>query len=172
MIEQVNWIERRFNFDFPVGMFPVIVERLRGTIARIEADTAGISQEIASARIAEKWSVLEQIGHLMDLDDLTEGRIDDFIAGLPALRAADMSNARTNNANYNSRSLSELIQEFRTVRTRLIKRLESLDSDVIARSAMHPRLNQPMRVVDLAYFVAEHDDHHLTKVGQIIKRLA
>ena len=27
-----------------------------------------------------------------------------------------------------------------------------------------PRLGTPMRLVDLAFFVAEHDDHHLAQI--------
>ncbi len=35
------------------------------------------------------WSVLEQIGHLIVIEELHDGRIDDFKDWLPALRAAD-----------------------------------------------------------------------------------
>ncbi len=31
---------------------------------------------------------------------------------------------------------------------------------ILSISARHPRLMQPMRMIDLLYFVAEHDDHH------------
>ncbi len=39
--------------------------------------------------------------------------------------------------------------------------------------AAHPRLNVPMRLVDLMLFVAEHDEHHLasiTELGRIAQR--
>ncbi len=36
-------------------------------------------------------------------------------------------------------------------------------------SSLHPRLNVQMRVVDMAYFVAEHDDHHICKIMEIVK---
>jgi predicted short-subunit dehydrogenase-like oxidoreductase (DUF2520 family) len=29
------------------------------------------------------------------------------------------------------------------------------------RTSLHPRLKRPMRLIDLCFFVAEHDDHHL-----------
>jgi hypothetical protein len=28
-------------------------------------------------------------------------------------------------------------------------------------ASLHPRLKIPVRIIDLVYFVAEHDDHHL-----------
>jgi|GEM_PF-4393916 len=35
-------------------------------------------------------------------------------------------------------------------------------------TALHPRLKTPMRIVDLAYFVAEHDDHHLSRIRELV----
>jgi hypothetical protein len=34
-------------------------------------------------------------------------------------------------------------------------------------TAHHPRLEQPMTVVDLCFFVAEHDDHHLAAITSL-----
>jgi hypothetical protein len=39
-----------------------------------------------------------------------------------------------------------------------------LKDDQLLNTALHPRLKIPMRIVDLAYFVAEHDDHHLATI--------
>ena len=39
----------------------------------------------------------------------------------------------------------------------------------LARTALHPRLRQPMSVVDLCFFVAEHDDHHLRTIDELKK---
>jgi hypothetical protein len=34
---------------------------------------------------------------------------------------------------------------------------------------LHPRLKQPMRLVDHLYFVAEHDDHHLATIREMME---
>jgi hypothetical protein len=34
---------------------------------------------------------------------------------------------------------------------------------------LHPRLKQPMRLVDHLYFVAEHDDYHLARIWEMIE---
>ena len=39
----------------------------------------------------------------------------------------------------------------------------------LARTALHPRLRQPMSVTDLCFFVAEHDDHHLQTIEELKK---
>ena len=36
MIKKTPWIERKFNFDFPVTHFPFIMERLRGAVMHSE----------------------------------------------------------------------------------------------------------------------------------------
>ncbi|MFN8372037.1 MAG: hypothetical protein U0694_04075 [Anaerolineae bacterium] len=40
------------------------------------------------------------------------------------------------------------------------------EADVL-RASKHPRLLQPMTLVDHIYFVAEHDDHHLAQVTRL-----
>ena len=52
----------------------------------------------------------------------------------------------------------------------LLVRLETLDEAAFGRTLLHPRLKQPMRLVDHLYFVAEHDDHHLAKIWEMIAR--
>lgn len=166
----MHWFDRRFNFDFPVEMVYVILERMRGTAPRIEEKVRGLSREILTRRDGDKWSVQEHIGHLVDLDELHYGRLDDYEAGRTELRPADLKNLRTHNANYNARDVSEVIAEFRRERVKCIARLEAWDPARLAQSAMHPRLQQPMRVVDMAFFVVEHDDHHLARMTELARR--
>src|SRR6185369_15352579 len=120
MISQTLWFEHKFNFDFPAGMYPVILERLRGTSARIRMLTIEMNEEDASRKLNSKWSVKEHIGHLHDLEELHEARIDDFIEGKKMLRAWDTTNRKTEEANHNSKLVSELIGRFEQSRTKFI----------------------------------------------------
>jgi uncharacterized damage-inducible protein DinB len=168
MISQTPWIERKFEFNFPVGLFPVIIERLRGTISQLEAIIKNLSDEKLSIKKDGKWSVKEVIGHLYDLEELWLGRIEDFLANKDVLRAADMSNAKTTAAGHNSKTADALLQQFKTERKKLIGRVKDMDEATASISALHPRLQTPMRLIDSLYFVAEHDDHELTKIRQLI----
>lgn len=165
---QMNWTDRTFSFDFSIGVFPGIVERLRGTPARITELTHGVPHSMLVRRAGERWSVNEHIGHLIDLDDLDHVRLNEYIAGAVTLSAADMSNKRTYEAGYNDVATGTLLDYFRNRRLDLVTRLEALSDDVIGRVAMHPRLRKPMRLVDWTYFVAEHDDHHLARIRELI----
>jgi hypothetical protein len=55
----------------------------------------------------------------------------------------------------------------RAGRAEFVQRLESMDDAQVARTAIHPRLKKPMRVIDMAYFVVEHDDHHMASMSEI-----
>jgi hypothetical protein len=163
----MRWVEREFEFNLPVGLFPCVVERLRGTPVRLEELTRGLTREELTAKPGGLWSIQEQAGHLWDLDELHEGRLEDYARGLEVLRAADMRNRKTEEAGHNAERLEEILAAFRAARQRLVRRLESLTEAEVAASALHPRLQKQMRVIDMAYFTAEHDDHHLASISEL-----
>ena len=166
-----RWVDRTFNFTLPDALFPVVIERLRGTPARIEDKVRGLPREVLIRRDGEAWSIQEHIGHLMDLDELHDGRLDDFLASAAVLRPADMENRKTWEARHNEREIGDLLAAFRRERERFVARLDGWDPDLISLTAVHPRLKQPMRVLDMALFTAEHDDHHLTRMTELARRL-
>jgi len=168
MITQTPWFERKFEFNFPAGLFPVIVERLRGTLMQLELMLQNIPEERLIKKKDGKWSVKEVVGHLYDLEELWSGRIDDFLDHNEILRTADLNNTRTTNAGHNSKSVSELLSQFSTSRNNLIKKIKDFDETVVVLTALHPRLKQPMRLIDALFFVAEHDDHELTKIRSLL----
>ena len=164
------WIQRKFRFDFPVSKWPDVLERVRGTPARVEERLRGLSRDVLTRRPpAGGWSIQENVGHLIDLGYLPVRRIEQILAGEPTLIAADMSNRKTHEAAHNSRPIAELLGAFRAERAELVKRFESLRDDDWDRSALHPRLKQPMRIVDIAYFDAEHDDYHLGRIAELLR---
>ncbi len=171
MTDQLKWKQREFQFNFPLGIFRSILERLRGTPARLESIVESPPQSALTKKVNGKWSIQEHVGHLFDLEELHEGRLDDYRVKLKILRPADMTNRKTTEANHNANSIQNLLRQFRESRERFIHRLEELDETEIAAVSMHPRLRQPMRVVDMAYFVAEHDDHHLARITELIRIL-
>ena len=170
MVERTEWIKRQFTFGLPLGMYPNVVERVRGTPARLEDLMRGVPAEILTRRDGDKWSIQEQAGHLLDLESLGMGRLDDFEAEREILRAADMTNQKTHEANHNTNAIQNILAEFRHERMAFVRRLDGWDEAFVLRTALHPRLNEKIRVIDLSFFIAEHDDHHLARVSEL-KRL-
>lgn len=171
-MKRTKWVERVFEFGLPVGVFPSVLERLRGTPARLEEMVRALPARALTERVGEAWTVQEQVGHLLDLDELHEGRLEDYERGLDTLRPADMTNRKTYEAGHNAAPSEDLLARFRAARAAVVSRLEALDEAGVARTALHPRLKKPMRVIDMALFVAEHDDHHLASITELKRLLA
>ena len=162
------WFERKFDFTFPVEQYPNLCVRLRGTPARLEEITRGVSREVLIAKTGDKWSAQEHAGHLLDLESLWTARVDDFLTDSQTLTVADLSNRKTHEANHNARELAGILAEFRAARLGLLDRVGKFQPSLFACSKLHPRLKQPMRLVDHLYFVAEHDDHHLARIWEMV----
>lgn len=169
MSEKLKWGDRTFSFTFPVEVFPEMIERLRGTPARLEDRVQSIAPEILIRRDGERWSIQENAGHLLDLETLVSGRLDEYLAGAKTLHAADMSNRKTHEADHNQVFISSILTSFRRERGALVERLDQLEPQVFAGVAHHPRLNVPMRLVDMLFFQAEHDDYHLARISELIR---
>lgn len=167
---RIKWTARTFNFDFPAGLYPELIERLRGTPARITDRLIGIGPHRLNRRRNNAWSILENIGHLADLDDgLFLIRLEEFQRGVESLQPADMTNRMTEAADHNTKSLEEVLVNLRRARTGLVERLEACHPSLFGRSAFHPRLKVPMRLADMMFFQAEHDDHHLATITRILR---
>ncbi len=168
----MRWTDRTWQFDFPTDVYPSILERLRGTPARLEEAVDGLDTATLTHRAGDAWSIQLHAGHLFDLEVLPRTRLDDFLAGAERLTAADMSNRATDEAHHDKRPIGEILTAFRAARTALLARLDALEPDVFDRKALHPRLEMPMRVVDMCVFQADHDDHHLATMRELTMRLA
>jgi uncharacterized damage-inducible protein DinB len=162
------WFEREFEFSFPVELYPNLTARLRGTPARLEEALRGRSHKVLIRKVQEKWSAQEHAGHLLDLEPLWLARVGDYVAASDQLTAADLKNRKTDEANHNARPLEQILTDFRAARERLLKRVGELDPSLFARAIPHPRLKTPMRLVDHLYFAAEHDDHHLARIWELV----
>ncbi len=169
---RIKWTERHFDFNFPAGIYPEMIERVRGTPARLEDLFNGLPPDSLTSQVDGRWSMQENAGHLLDLDSLVSQRVDEYLAGNTTLHAADMSNRKTYEASYNEVPVNSILTAFRNARHELVDRLENLDAEIFARSALHPRLNVQMRLIDMLFFQAEHDDHHLARISELKKLLA
>lgn len=163
------WIDRKFEMELPPEALPDIIERLRGTPARIEERVRGLEPALLTQRLDGKWSIQETIGHLLTVESLWEARFEEFAAGASELRPADLTNRRTEDAGFNDRGLAELLAGFRTARARIVAVLERFTEAQLVVRAHHPRLKRQMTAVDLAYFAAEHDDHHLARITELLR---
>jgi uncharacterized damage-inducible protein DinB len=144
MIEKKQWFSRKFAPVNDVYLLPNILERLTGTPARLEIKVSKINSAKLTQKPQNKWSIKEEIGHLADLEPLWQQRVDEI---------------------FDEKDLSDLINNFATQREMLVQKLQTAEESDLQKSSLHPRLKTNMRLTDLAYFVTEHDDHHLAQIS-------
>jgi uncharacterized damage-inducible protein DinB len=169
MVTQSPWMQRKFNFDFPVGLFPVIFSRLEGSIFRLHSLLVNADDKLCS-QSTDGWSVKEHIGHLYDLEELWWKRLEDYRENRSVLTAADISNTKTKEAAHNGKTVEELLGMFTMERQKMLESAYEFDHIMLSRTSLHPRLDQPMRLIDSLFFVAEHDDNHIAIISNILRR--
>lgn len=170
--QSIKWFDRKFDFSYTLNIFPSLIGRLAGMPDRLEEKVRAVPGEVLHVKINGSWSIKENIGHLIDLEPLWVGRLDDILNKETYLRATDLQNRKTDQANHNAKEITNLLLEFRSVRKKTIQRLAGLSEAQVYLAALHPRLKTPMRTMDHFLFVAEHDDHHLGTITKIIQTKA
>ncbi|MEO9968041.1 MAG: DinB family protein [Reichenbachiella sp.] len=168
MIKRTKWFDRKFATIDDSSLLIDIVERLEGTGLRIEHKLHNSGSAYLQSTANYKWSIKKQVGHLADLEPLWLRRVQQIRAGEADLVAADLTNKKTEDAEHDSRRIKDLIADFTEQRKKLISELRACTGAELDHQAKHPRLGTPMKLVDLAYFVAEHDDHHLASIHEML----
>jgi hypothetical protein len=167
IMEKIQWLERKFNFDLPNGMLPFYLERLEGTITRLEKKVKNVPDKILSEKLNDKWSIKQNIGHLAELDEVSLKRIDEILKGISPISSAVFEVKQ----DYNSQSIDEVVRYFKNNRIKVNARFKTLSSQELQKSSIHPRLKTPITPLGLAWFHAEHDDHHIVRINEIIETL-
>jgi uncharacterized damage-inducible protein DinB len=166
-METEKWFQRSFEFALPASRFPNLLERLRGTPARLDERTRDLPPERLTRVHPGRWSAQENVGHLLDLEALWLRRAKQYFAAERELAPADLTNRATADANHNARNVDDLLSGFRSARMELVRLLTNADDTIVTRTAVHPRLKRELRLIDHMEFVAEHDDHHLAVIGAL-----
>lgn len=167
MLPTLKWFERKFEFGLSPNMLPFLLERLEGTTSRIKNKVEKFSDAELSTQLNGKWSVKENIGHLAEVDEIANKRIHEMINGISPLSPAVFPVKQK----YNNQSIDQVINYFHSTRQDNINHYHSLTKEELQKQSLHPRLNVLMTPVDLAWFDAEHDDHHLRMMTEILNQI-
>ena len=163
-LARIPWGQRRFAFVHPAWMLADFVERLRGLMPRLGVLLEGVSDEAAHVQVDGKWSIAQNVGHLSDVEELWQERLEDLRQSRPIYTPAVPPRFQAAAARHQSRALHDTVVELGARRARLVEALVSAPAALQRASAFHERLQTPMRLVDCAQFYAEHDDHHLLRI--------
>lgn len=166
---QSKWFERTFNFDFGMDQYGLILERLHQMPILFQQFSNIVPEDVQILKPNGKWSIKENVGHLIVLEPIWRIRFQDIKEKKFEMSTVDLTNTLTNEMNFNHSSLPELLKTLSVERNETLEFLKTLKQYDFFNTSIHPRLQQPMRIIDLMYFVAEHDQHHYKIIQDIIR---
>lgn len=163
-----KWFERTFDFSFDVEQYATIYQRLQQAPGTLATLIQQIPEELLTVKPDGKWSVKEHIGHLSLLEPLWRTRIQDILEKKPTLTPTDLDNKKTSEAGFNNVPVADLLQKFVEERKETLALLDRINVKNQQGTSLHPRMQQPMRIIDILYFTAEHDAHHAGVIAELI----
>lgn len=149
---------------------PVLLERVQGTTARFRDLLARQPAEKLLHRAEGKWSVMEHLGHLLTLQDRFFPRVDDFAQRRTKLCDINLRDQVPFLQGQCLRMPGDVLEEFRLKRLDFANRVEHLHRRSLEHAAYHPCQDRAMRPMDMLFWIAEHDDHHLASVRALLYR--
>jgi DinB superfamily len=136
-----------------------ILDFLAGHPAAYRQLLAGISDAAAEAEPAPgKWSIKQVLGHLCDTERVMTYRALRFARGDEQELRGFEQDDYVREANSNSRSLKDLLDEFESVRKSTVALFGSLPPGSETRRGVAN--GNPVTVRALAYIAAGHAQHH------------
>ncbi len=136
------------------------IELMESQKIEISSLLSGLSEAKANYRYAEgKWSIKEVLGHLIDSERVFCYRAVAIARGetqsLPGFEQDDY----VHYGNFDSRELSDLLDEYQKVREATIPLLKSFDEkDYDKRGVAN---NNPLTVRAVMFLIPGHEKHHL-----------
>ena len=167
MSHKEDWLEKQFDFDFPVERYKEFLRSLSGTPEKLRTLVKGLARETLVRRDGDSWSIQENVGHFLTVESLFLGRLDDYQNDARVLRPARFGDNPTDKANFNQQVLRMIMDEFQKQRNLYLRRLDALDPEDFGKAITHPRLKVPMRLCDMLAFHVAHDQHHLERIAEL-----
>jgi len=106
-----------------------------------------------------KWTVKQVVGHVTDAERIFGYRALRFARQDPTELPGFDENAYVDHANFNDRTLIDLLDEFQVVRASTIQFAKNLDPAAYERRGSAN--GNPISVRALLYIIAGHERHHV-----------
>lgn len=142
-----------------------LVAQLREQIMETATLLAGVSPERANyAYEPGKWTIKEVIGHMIDVERVMSFRALWLARNDRTELPGFDENQWVPAANFASRTLDDLLEEYQAVRAATIHLAKHLDAEALARHGIVSGKNMSVRA--LFYIIAGHERHHAVLVRE------
>ena len=129
---------------------------------KVETETllSGLTDEAAIFRYApDKWTVKEVVGHICDTERIFAYRALCIARGDDQALPGMDQDLYAAGANFDSRSVQSLAEEYATIRSATLSLFDNLDSGSWLRRGVANGVGVSVRA--LAYIIAGHESHHI-----------
>lgn len=160
--EEYNSYYERYIELVPEGEITSILrEQMENTVRLLQ----GINEEKAGYRYAPvKWSIKQVVGHVIDLERIFAYRALWFARnGKDSLPSVEQDNF-VEYANFDARSMENLIEEFKYLRLSNIALFKSFDEELSLRKGIASGYEFTVR--SLPFIMAGHELHHLRVITE------
>lgn len=135
---------------------------------KIAMATSGLSEKVLRYKPGlDKWSILEILGHLADIEIVYGYRIRQMLADEKPVIAPMDQNAWARNLGYMQSSAPELIAAYGLNRHGNIRLLRRIKLQDLAKSAFHPELKRDVALSEIVEKMASHGEDHLTQIERL-----
>ncbi|MFX3635325.1 MAG: DinB family protein [Candidatus Pristimantibacillus sp.] len=161
-------INKPTNEEYGLHFKPYIDLIAEGDVTQLLVDQADelaavlldCTAQQADYRYAEgKWSLKEVLGHIIDTERIMSYRLLRIARGDKTPLAGFDENTFVQNASFELRSLSNLLEEYLAVRRSTITLFGGVTEEAWARIGVSNDFEMSARA--LAYIIAGHERHHM-----------
>ena len=140
----------------PSGDFLEILEGQQRELVRL---LSPLTDQQAEFRYAPgKWSIKETLGHVNDAERIFAYRLLRIARGDQTPLSSFEQDGYILTGNFSARTLSDLLQEFSTVRAASVSLVRSLDDAAWLRRGISSQ--KEVSALALAFIIAGHERHH------------
>jgi hypothetical protein len=137
---------------------------------QLAAATSGLPPETLRYKPApDKWSILEILGHLADVEIMYGHRIRQILADENPVIAPIDQNAWAANLGYMETPAPEMIALFGVNRHHNLRILRRVKAQDLNKSAYHPELKRDVHLSEMVEKLDSHTQNHLRQI-ETIKR--
>jgi hypothetical protein len=138
----------------------------------IAAAVSGLAPAVLRYKPApDKWSILEILGHLADIEIVYAYRLRQMLADDKPVIAPMDQNAWAKNLGYMDTPAAELVALYGLNRHHNLRLLRRLRPEDLGRSAFHPESKRAVTVATLIEMMSGHGPNHLQQI-ETLKRAA
>jgi hypothetical protein len=144
------------------------VEAAEASPKNVAMATSGLPDKVLRYKpSADKWCILEVLGHLADIEIVYAYRIRQMLADQNPVIAPMDQNAWAHKLGYMQSNAPELIAAYGLNRHGNIQLLRRVRLEDLAKSAFHPELKREMSLSEIVEKMGSHGEEHLVQIEKL-----